>query len=72
MVKDYKDFFSIVHGYLNNIKNRNQFHQYDIDFKRIEVFKQFVNKEVLKINELNIELIIAFEAYLFEKRNIVA
>jgi len=72
IAKDDKDFFSVANCYLSNIKNRKQFHQYDIEFKRIEVFKQFVNKETLNINELNIELIKAFETYLVEKRNIVA
>ena len=71
IAKNDKDFFNVANCHLDNIKKRKQFHQFDIELKRIEVFKQFINKDKLNFNELNVELIKEFDTYLVNKRNIV-
>ncbi|WP_052823529.1 tyrosine-type recombinase/integrase [Neotamlana sedimentorum] len=52
------------------IKDRKQFHQYDIVCHRIKVFKAFVKKDKLYFNELTVELLKLFENHLFNKRNL--
>lgn len=64
------DFFSIAKHYLELIEDRKQFHQHDIQKKRLEVFKDFIKTEVLYFNELNVELLKKFETYLRNKRKI--
>lgn len=68
--KEMGDFFAFSKIYLKSIEDRKQFHQYDIDYHRIEVFKDFVKKDKLYFNELNTELIKQFENYLLNKRNL--
>jgi len=70
--KEEDDFFIVAQYYLKLIKNRKQFHQYDIEFKRIEIFKAFIKKDKLYFNELNFELLKQFENYLLNIRNLVA
>ena len=69
--KEKDDFFNVAQYYLKLIKDRKQFHQYDIEFKRIEIFKAFIKKDKLYFNELNFELLKQFEGYLLNNRNLV-
>lgn len=62
--KNRNDFFEISNIYLKRIKERKQFHQYDIEKKRIERFKEFYKNDALYFKELNVDLIKRFEAYL--------
>ena len=71
IAKSEKDFFYVANCHLDNIKNRKQFHQFDIELKKIEVFKQFINKDKLNFSELTVGLVKEFETYLLNKRNIV-
>ncbi len=68
--KEECDFFNVAKNYLALIKERKQFHQFDIELKRIEVFYQFVKKDKLYFNELNIDLLRSFEAYLKNTRDL--
>ena len=62
------EFFEIAKVYLKNIEGRRKIHQLDIEMKRIEVFREFLNKDKLYFDELNIELLIKFENFLLNKR----
>lgn len=64
------DFFKVSQVYLKNIEDRKKFHQLDIETKRIEVFKEFLNKDRLFFDEINIELLVKFENFLLSKRNL--
>ena len=68
--KKTNDFFEISKNYLNNIEDRKKFHQLDIETKRIAIFIFFLKKEKLFFEELNVELLIKFENYLLNKRNL--
>lgn len=68
--KKTNEFFEIAKVYLKNIEDRRKFHQLDIEIKRIEVFKIFLNKDKLFFDELNIELLIKFENFLLNERNL--
>jgi site-specific recombinase XerD len=58
------DFFNVSVIYLKRIKQRKQFHQYDIEEKRIKRFKEFYKKDTLSFNQLTVNLLKRFEAYL--------
>ena len=64
------EFFEIAKVYLKNIEDRKKFHQLDIEIKRIEVFREFLKKDKLFFDELNIELLIKFENFLLNERNL--
>lgn len=68
--KKTNEFFEIAKVYLKNIEDRKKFHQLDIEIKRIEVFREFLKKDKLFFDELNIELLIKFENFLLNKRNL--
>ena len=68
--KEEGDFFNVSKLYLKSIKDRKQFHQYDIAYHRIKVFKAYVKKDKLYFNELTVELLKLFESYLLNKRNL--
>ncbi len=68
--KEPGDFFTVSKSYLRNIDDRKQFHQYNTEYHRIEVFKEYVKKDKLYFNELNIDLLKQFETYLLNKRNL--
>ena len=70
--KEKRDFFNIAENYLQEIKKRKQFHQLDVELKRIEVFKNFVAKDKLYFKDLDIDLLKLFENHLLEKRKVVA
>lgn len=64
------EFFTVAQLYISNIKDREKFHQADIELKRIEVFRKFAKKDALFFDELNVELLIKFENYLLKNRNL--
>ncbi|MBB5268929.1 site-specific integrase [Algibacter amylolyticus] len=64
------EFFNVAKIYLKNIENRNKSHQLAIEYKRIEVFKEFLERDKLFFNDLNIELLKKFENYLIIKLNL--
>ena len=68
--KKTNEFFEVAKVYLKKIEDRKKFHQLDIEIKRIEVFKEFLNKDKLFFDELNIELLIKFENFLLSERNL--
>ncbi|MDN3664041.1 tyrosine-type recombinase/integrase [Algibacter miyuki] len=61
------DFFNVAEMYLKNIADRDKSHQLAIEFKRIEVFKVFLDRDKLFFNDLNIELLKKFENHLIVK-----
>tara|TARA_R110002049_G_scaffold308721_1_gene513655 strand:+ start:3717 stop:4919 length:1203 start_codon:yes stop_codon:yes gene_type:complete len=68
--KKTNEFFEVAKVYLKKIEDRKKFHQLDIEIKRIEVFKEFLNKDKLFFDELNIELLLKFENFLLNERNL--
>ena len=68
--KEVEDFFALSKSYLKKIEDRKQFHQYDTEYHRIEVFKEYLKKDKLYFNELNIDLIRLFENFLLNKKNL--
>lgn len=68
--KEEGDFFNVSKLYLRSIEDRKQFHQYDIAYHRIKVFKAYVKKDKLYFNELTVDLLKLFENYLLNKRNL--
>ena len=66
------DFFDVSKTYLKSIIERKQFHQYDIEYKRIQFFKEFLKKDKLYFNELNLDIIKLFDNYLTNKINLKA
>ncbi|TVZ27075.1 site-specific recombinase XerD [Gillisia sp. Hel_I_86] len=64
------DFFVVANMHLNNLKNRNKHHQYDTEFGRLKKFKEFLNKDVLPFNKLNVVLLKKFETYLIYSKKL--
>lgn len=64
------DFFSVSKLHLEKIKNREQFHQFDIEKKRLEVFKLFLDKDKVFFNELDVDILKKFENFLITKRGL--
>lgn len=68
--EDDNEFFTVAKIFLTQIKDRKQFHQHDIQEKRIEIFKNFLKRESFYVNELNVEILRKFESFLRNKRKI--
>ncbi|MCK7591352.1 site-specific integrase [Subsaxibacter sp. CAU 1640] len=68
--EDDNEFFTVAKIFLAQIKDRKQFHQHDIQEKRIEIFKNFLKRESFYVNELNVEILRKFESFLRNKRKI--
>ena len=66
--KESNDFFAVAKIYLTNIRKRKQFHQCDIESRRIQIFKDFVQKEKLYFNEINIGILNGFAIFLSKKK----
>lgn len=58
------DFFSAVQIQIDRIKERGQFHQADVVQQRMNRFKAFAKAEKLHFNEITVNLLKRFEAYL--------
>lgn len=67
---NHDDFFSVSKQYLKGIEAREKFHQYNIEKHRIIVFKEFVKKDKLSFNELNTDVLKAFEIHLIHNKNL--
>ncbi|MCM4172326.1 recombinase [Arenibacter sp. TNZ] len=64
------DFFVVANMHLQNLKNRNKHHQYDTEFGRLKKFKEFLAKDVLPFNRLNVALLKKFETYLLHSKKL--
>jgi integrase len=64
------DFFVVANMHLQNLKNRNKHHQYDTEFGRLKRFKEFLGKDVLPFNKLNVALLKKFETYLLHNKKL--
>lgn len=64
------DFFEVANMHLQNLKNRNKLHQYDTEFGRLKKFKEFLDKDILPFNQLNVALLKKFETYLLHSKNL--
>ncbi|MCK0157254.1 site-specific integrase [Cellulophaga sp. F20128] len=64
------DFFVVANMHLKNLKNRNKHHQYDTEFGRLKKFKEFLGKDVLPFNKLNVVLLKKFETYLIHSKKL--
>ncbi|WP_028376060.1 site-specific integrase [Leeuwenhoekiella sp. MAR_2009_132] len=62
--KDRFDFFSAVKIQLRRLEERGQFHQRDVVKSRMEKFKAFAKSDKLHFNEITVDLLKRFEAYL--------
>ncbi|MCF4100083.1 MULTISPECIES: site-specific integrase [Flavobacteriaceae] len=58
------DFFAVAEMHLKNLKNRNKHHQYDTEFGRLKRFKEFLGKDSIPFNKLNVNVLKKFETYL--------
>lgn len=64
------DFFVVANMHLQNLKNRNKHHQYDTEFGRLKRFKEFLGKDALPFNKLNVALLKKFETYLLHSKKL--
>lgn len=64
------DFFTVAEMHLENLKNRNKHHQYDTEFGRLKKFKEFLGKDSLAFNKLNVTVLKKFETYLLHQKNL--
>ena len=70
ILKDSNSFFDVADKYLDTIRSRKKFHQFDIEKSRIKVFKEFVNKDKLCFEEITITLLKEYEVFLIDHRKI--
>jgi len=64
------DFFTVADMHLHNLKNRNKHHQYDTEFGRLKKFKEFLGKDSLPFNKLNVTVLKKFETHLLHHKNL--
>jgi len=62
--KERFDFFSAVKIQMKRYEDRGQFHQKDVIEQRMNRFKKFVRAEKLHFNQIDVDLLKRFEAYL--------
>lgn len=62
------NFFVVADMHLKNLKNREKHHQYDTELGRLKKFKNFIKKNELSFNELNVPLLKKFETYLLHDK----
>lgn len=68
--KERFDFFSAVKIQLRRLEERGQYHQRDVVKSRMDKFKIFSKSEKLHFNEVTVDLLKRFEAYLKNKRGL--
>lgn len=68
--KERFDFFSAVKIQLRRLAERGQFHQRDVVKQRMEKFKTFTKADKLHFNEITVDLLKRFEAYLKNERGL--
>ncbi|WP_338359205.1 site-specific integrase [Yeosuana marina] len=64
------DFFTVANMHLQNLKNRNKHHQYDTEFGRLKKFKEFLGKDTLPFNKLNVATLKRFETHLLHQKKL--
>ena len=64
------DFFAVAEMHLQNLKNRNKHHQYDSELGRLKKFKEFLCKDSLPFNRLNVTVLKKFETHLLHTKNL--
>ncbi|MGB3145555.1 MAG: site-specific integrase [Maribacter sp.] len=64
------DFFTVADMHLQNLKNRNKHHQYDTEFGRLKKFKEFLGKDSLPFNKLDVTILKKFETHLLHRKNL--
>lgn len=64
------DFFAVAEMHLQNLKNRNKHHQYDTELGRLKKFKEFLGKDSLSFNKLNVTVLKKFETYLLHQKSL--
>tara|TARA_R110002124_G_scaffold5301_1_gene33076 strand:- start:88779 stop:89981 length:1203 start_codon:yes stop_codon:yes gene_type:complete len=64
------DFFSAVKIQLRRLEERGQFHQKDVVKRRMDKFKAFAKADKLHFNEITVDLLKRFEAYLKNERGL--
>ncbi|RXG22740.1 MULTISPECIES: site-specific integrase [Flavobacteriaceae] len=64
------DFFAVAEMHLQNLKNRNKHHQYDTELGRLKKFKEFLCKDSLPFNRLNVTVLKKFETHLLHTKNL--
>ena len=64
------DFFAVAEMHLQNLKNRNRHHQYDTELGRLKKFKEFLCKDSLPFNRLNVTVLKKFETHLLHTKNL--
>ncbi len=64
------DFFAVAEMHLQNLKNRNKHHQYDTELGRLKKFKEFLGKDSLPFNKLNVTVLKKFETYLLHQKSL--
>ncbi len=62
------DFFVVADMHLKSLKDREKHHQYDTELGRLKKFKNFLRKNELSFNELNVPLLKKFETYLLHNK----
>ena len=62
------DFFVVADMHLKSLKDREKHHQYDTELGRLKKFKNFLRKNELSFNELNVPLLRKFETYLLHNK----
>ena len=68
--KERFDFFSAVKIQLRRLEERGQFHQRDVVKQRMAKFKAFAKADKLHFNEITLDLLKRFEAYLKNERGL--
>ncbi|WP_282165062.1 tyrosine-type recombinase/integrase [Cellulophaga baltica] len=56
--------------HLQNLKNRNKHHQYDTELGRLKRFKEFLGKDSIAFNKLNVTILKKFETHLLHTRKL--
>jgi len=64
------DFFAVAEMHLQNLKNRNKHHQYDTELGLLKKFKEFLCKDSLPFNRLNVTVLKKFETHLLHTKNL--
>ncbi|MFV8281106.1 phage integrase SAM-like domain-containing protein [Christiangramia marina] len=64
------DFFAVAEMHLQNLENRNKHHQYDTELGRLKKFKEFLGKDSLPFNKLNVTVLKKFETYLLHQKSL--
>ncbi|MBQ0769346.1 MAG: site-specific integrase [Bizionia sp.] len=64
------DFFAVAEMHLQNLKNRHKHHQYDTECGRLKKFKEFLDKDTIPFNRLNVTVLKKFETHLLHSKNL--